>query len=71
MKFGFFVELIDYFIEGKVPITSLEGEYKYIEEHMRLSGPRNAPQFRIGDKVKIKVEKVDVTAREIIFQFLA
>jgi len=58
-KFGFFVELIDYFVEGLVPLESLKGDiYAFDQEHLALKGKRHKKLFKIGDRVRITVEEV-------------
>ncbi|MFH1654292.1 MAG: ribonuclease R [Pseudomonadota bacterium] len=67
-KFGFFVQLQEYFIEGLVPIDSLKGEkYQFQVESGAIVGKRNSQKFQIGDSVKIKVESVKIPEREILF----
>jgi len=67
-KFGFFVELIDFFIEGLVHVSSLDDDrYHYEEAGMKLVGKRSNRKFHIGDKVRIEVEEVDIPDREILF----
>ena len=70
-KFGFFVELIDYFVEGVVPLASLEDDYyRFDEQAMRLVGKRSKRIIRIGDSVRITVEKVSITDKEIDFELV-
>jgi ribonuclease R len=66
--FGFFVELEDIFVEGLVRITSLHDDYyQYHEKKYCLMGERTHKTFRIGDEVKVRVERVDVERRHIDF----
>jgi ribonuclease R len=70
-KFGFFVELIDYFVEGLVHIESLDGDkFRYLEEGHQIVGKRQKRRFRIGDKVRVEVEDVDVAEREVWFSLV-
>src|SRR6267154_308186 len=49
-RFGFFVELQDLFIEGLVPMDSLQGDrYQYRENTRQIIGMRHRRQFSIGD----------------------
>lgn len=67
-KFGFFVELIDFFVEGLVHITSLDDDgYAYEERGLMLVGGRGKKKFRIGDRVRVEVFEVDIPNREIVF----
>ncbi len=68
MAFGFFVELKDIFVEGLVRMTSLHDDYyQYNEKQYCLVGERTHKRFRIGDPVKVRVERVDVEQRHIDF----
>lgn len=70
-KFGFFVELIDYFVEGVVPLESLDDDhYRFDEQAMRLVGKRSKRIIRIGDSVRINVENVSISDREIDFELV-
>ena len=54
-NFGFFVELPN-LVEGLVHVNTLKGDfYNYIPEKLALIGQNTKTQYRIGDKVKIKV----------------
>jgi ribonuclease R len=66
--FGFFVELKDIFVEGLVRVTSLHDDYyHYHEKRYCLMGERTHKTFRIGDEVKVRVDRVDVERRHIDF----
>lgn len=65
-SFGFFVELKDYFVEGLVHVTNLKDDYyTFIEKQHSLIGERTKKRFRIGDEVKVKIQKVDIGKRQI------
>jgi ribonuclease R len=66
--FGFFVELKDIFVEGLVRVTSLHDDYyQYHEKRYCLFGERTHKTFRIGDEVRVRVDRVDVERRHIDF----
>ena len=66
--FGFFVELKDIFVEGLVRMTSLHDDYyHYHEKRYCLIGERTHKAFRIGDEVRVRVDRVDVERRHIDF----
>ncbi len=66
--FGFFVELNDVFVEGLVRLSSLADDYyRYIEKSHALIGQHTRRMFRIGDPVRVTVERVDVDSRHIDF----
>ncbi len=54
-NFGFFVELPN-MVEGLVHVNSLKGDfYNYIPEKLALIGNNSKKQYRIGDKLKVRV----------------
>lgn len=66
--FGFFVELKDIFVDGLVRVTSLHDDYyQYHEKRYCLVGERTHKTFRIGDEVRVRVDRVDVERRHIDF----
>lgn len=65
-EFGFFVRLDGNLIEGMVHIRQLRDDfYEYDEEHYLLVGRRTRKVFRLGDRVRVEVIKVDRLRREI------
>ena len=57
--FGLFVRLDDLFIDGLVHISTLENDYyQFDAAKQRLIGENSGMQYRLGDKVRIKVEAV-------------
>jgi len=68
MNFGLFVEISDLLVEGLVRIRDLEDDfYLYDEKHYSLIGKRTKKRYRLGDKVRIQVVRVDAKEREIDF----
>jgi ribonuclease R len=66
--FGFFAELRDIFVEGLVRVTSLHDDYyQYHEKKYCLVGERTHKTFRIGDEIRVRVDRVDVESRHIDF----
>ena len=67
-SFGFFVELLDIFVEGVVLLSDLQSDYFiFQEEKFRLIGRRTKKIFRIGDRVKISVVLADVERKRLHF----
>jgi len=68
-SFGFFVELQELFVEGLVHIGSLPDDYfLYDEKGYRLIGKHSKTIFRIGDRVRIVVDRVDPERQQIDFR---
>ncbi|GAB6062990.1 ribonuclease R [Deferrisoma palaeochoriense] len=67
-SFGFFVELETYFVDGLVHVSSLRDDfYHFSEETQSLIGERTGRTFRIGDRVRVRVDRVSVPRRQIDF----
>jgi len=69
--FGLFVQLTELFIEGLVHITGLPKDYYYHEAaHHRLVGERTKRVFGLGDKLLVRVSRVDLDERKIDFDLV-
>ncbi len=72
-KFGFFVELMEIFVEGLVPINRLEEETGahclYRErDHAIVSGRGNHTRiWKLGDRVRVRAERIDPMRRRVEF----
>lgn len=67
-SFGVFVELEDYPIEGMVHLSTIPDDYYIFDEKRHiLKGERTRKTFRIGDRVKVLVERVDLLRKRIDF----
>ncbi len=70
-SFGLFVALDDEFIEGLVHVTSLKNDYyRYDAIHHQLVGEATKSSYTLGDKVRIRVIRVDLNQRKIDFDLL-
>jgi ribonuclease R len=70
-NFGFFVGLQLYFVEGLVHMTSLHDDYySYVEKQHALVGEHQRRVFRLGDEVRVRVERVDIDQRRIDFSLV-
>jgi ribonuclease R len=66
--YGFYVELDEYFIEGLVHISVLTDDvYEFQERRHRLMGQRTRREFRLGDRVRVSVNRVDQVRHLIDF----
>lgn len=66
--FGLFVELTDLYIEGLIHISTLPNDYYYFDpiKH-RLIGERTGTRYCLGDRVEVKVARVDIENKKIDF----
>jgi len=64
--FGFFVRLEGPGAEGLVKVSSLDDDYyRFDETGYRLIGRRRGRVFRLGDRVRVGVERVGVEEKEV------
>ncbi len=64
--FGVFVELVDHFVEGLVHISTMADDYyRFIEASHTLRGENTEKVYRLGDKVRVQVIRVDLERRQI------
>lgn len=69
--FGLFIELCDVYIEGLVHVTGLGNDYFHFDpNHHRMVGERTRQIYRLGDKVRVKVARVDLDEKKIDFDLL-
>ena len=67
-KFGFFVELNDMFIEGLVPLASLEDDwYQYHDATRQIIGQRSRRTFSLGEPVRVLVDRIDASEHKVQF----
>lgn len=66
--FGAFVALDGIYVEGLVHISDLGKDYfKYDAAKHQLMGERTGQRYRLGDRVRVKIAKVDLNAARIDF----
>ena len=67
-RFGFFVRLDAYDIEGLVHVSRLAGDH-YVHDRAKhaLRGRRTRRSYRLGDAVEVQVVRVDREARRVDF----
>ena len=71
-KFGFFVELTDLFVEGLVPLNTLtDDHYTYHENTREIIGQRSRKIYRIGDRQRVLVDRIDPVEKKINFALFA
>jgi len=69
--FGLRVRLADFYVEGFIHLSYMTDDfYQYNEKTMRLHGRHTNRSFRIGQELRLRVDRVDMEEREIIFGLL-
>jgi ribonuclease R len=70
-KYGFFVELDELFIEGLVPLTSLQDDrYMFRDTDRQIVGTRNGRVFKMGQRVHVLLDRIDRQQRRLQFALL-
>lgn len=70
-SFGLFVELEELYVEGLIHITGLPKDYYHHEPaHHRLVGERTRRVFRLGDRVRVRVARVNLDERKVDFDLV-
>lgn len=71
VSFGIFVTLDDLFVEGLVHISDLGKDYFHFDESRHeLVGERTGERFRLSERVKVQVVRVDLESRKIDFKLV-
>jgi ribonuclease R len=71
LEFGLFVQLKEMPIDGLVHISSIPGDYWELEQGgMGLVGQRTGRRWQLGDAVKVRLIRVDLTQRQIDFELV-
>jgi len=64
--FGLFVELAEHFVEGLVHVSTMADDYyRYNEGSHTLFGESTRKTYRLGDRVRVQVVRVDMERRQI------
>ncbi len=67
-SFGLFVALDDLMIEGLLHVTELGNDYfEYDKMRHEMRGERTGARYRLGDRLRIKVSRVDLETARIDF----
>ncbi len=68
-NFGIFVELVEVYVDGLVHITALGNDYYHFDAaHHRLMGERTKQTYRLGDKLRVRVMRVDLDEAKLDFE---
>jgi len=67
-QFGLFVELVELFVEGMVPVATLPQDYYvHLEKAHALVGERSRVRYRIADRIRVKVASVNEARKQVEF----
>jgi ribonuclease R len=64
--FGLFVELVEHYVEGMIHVSTMADDYyRFVETAHMLRGENTQVSYRLGDKVNVRVLRVNMDARQI------
>lgn len=70
-EFGIFVQLNDVFVDGLVHVTALGSDYyRYDPLGFALTGERSGRRFRLGDRLRVRVARVDLDLARVDFELV-
>ncbi len=70
-KWGIYVELTGSKSEGMVRLRDLADDYYFLDEdNYQVIGQRHGHQYKLGDPVKIRVKRIDLSRKEMDFQII-
>ena len=68
LNWGFFVELVDIPVDGLVHVRNLEDDFfEYDDERMILVGKHTGETVKLGDRVRVALDVVNLVALEMDF----
>ena len=64
--FGLYIELIEHFVEGLVHVSTMADDYyRFVDRAHILRGENTGKAYRLGDRVRVQVIKVDMERRQV------
>ena len=70
-KWGIFAEIIGTKCEGMIRLRDLEDDYYYLdEENYQIIGQRHGYRFKLGDKLKIRVRRIDLARKQMDYEWV-
>jgi len=66
--YGLKIRLKDYYVEGFLHVSYMTDDYyQYNEKDLSLIGSNRKKQYTIGKELRVRIDKVDMEEREIVF----
>jgi ribonuclease R len=70
-KFGLFVELDDLFVEGLVPLATLQDDrYRFNEYSRQIIGESSGHRISVGDRVQVILDRIDAIENKLQFALI-
>jgi ribonuclease R len=70
-KWGIYVEIVGNKCEGMVRLQDLDDDFYYLDEdNYQVMGSRYGQQYKLGDPVRIRVKKIDLSKKQMDFDLV-
>jgi len=71
-KWGIFAEITGTKCEGMIRLRDLEDDYYYLdEENYQIIGQRHGNRFKLGDKIRIRVKRIDLARKQMDYEWIS
>ncbi|MCF8387160.1 MAG: RNB domain-containing ribonuclease, partial [Bacteroidales bacterium] len=68
-KWGVYAEIIGNKCEGMIRLKDLEDDFYYLDEdNYRVIGQRYGYTYKLGDQIRIRVKKIDLSRKQMDFE---
>lgn len=70
-KWGIFAEIIGTKCEGMIRLRDLDDDYYFLdEENYQIIGQKYGQRFKLGDKLKIRVKRIDLARKQMDYDWV-
>ena len=70
-KWGLFAEISETKCEGMIRLRDLDDDFYYLdEENFRVIGQRYGKVYKLGDKIRIRVHKIDLSRKQMDYTLI-
>ena len=67
-KWGIYVQIEGNKCEGMVRLQDLDDDFYYLDEdNYQVIGSRHGQQYKLGDKVRIMIKRIDLSRKQMDF----
>lgn len=71
-KWGVFAEITGTKCEGMIRLRDLDDDFYFLdEENYQIIGQRYGNRFKLGDKLRIRVKRIDLSRKQMDFDLVS
>jgi ribonuclease R len=71
-KWGIFAEIRDTKCEGMIRLRDLDDDFYYLdEENYQIIGQKYGHRFKLGDKIRIRVKRIDLSRKQMDYDWVS